>query len=90
MQESMQLVSRDVTRERSYGGHFRSYMRAEVCQMRGWLGGMGPFLWLLGRAEVGSALLKYDSKMSRKLQSSDWLVSVWSNTCWLCQTGARH
>ena len=41
MQESMLLVSLDVTRMESYGGHFRSSMRAEVCQMcrlTGWDG----------------------------------------------------
>ena len=58
MQESMLLVSLDVTRMESYGGHFRSSMRAEVCQMcrlTDWVG-WGCFCGFWGEAGLTGAL----------------------------------
>ena len=76
MQESMLLVSLYVTRIESYGGHFRSAMRAEVCQMCRLTGWDGAVFVASGASWVLLVLcllwLKYDSKMSRKLQTRDW------------------
>ena len=87
MQESMLLVSLDVTRMESYGGHFRSAMRAEVCQMCRLTGWDGAVFVASGASWVLLVLcllwLKYDSKMSRKLQSPDWLGC-------LCLCGPIH
>mgnify|MGYP007045542496 CR=1 FL=1 len=87
MQESMLLVSLYVTRMESYGGHFRSAMRAEVCQMCRLTGWDGAVFVASGASWVLLVLcllwLKYDSKMSRKLQSPDWLGC-------LCLCGPIH
>ena len=97
----MLLVSLDVTRMESYGGHFRSSMRAEVCQMCRLTGWDGAVFVASGARRVLLVLclrwLKYDSKMSRKLQSPDWpglacvcVVQYMLVTGHLHQTGGIH
>ena len=97
MQESMFLVSLYVTRMENYGGHFRSAMRAEVCQMCRLTGWDGLFLWLLGRAgsywcsaSSGSNMIPKWVANCRPKTGLGWPVSVWSNTCWLQGNSIRQ